>query len=174
MTVPRALICAGAVILSLFPQPSGPQAKGQSQTIVIRAGTLLDGRGGQRRNVDIVVDGARIVRIEPASSARPTYDLSALTVMPGGIDTHVHINWHFDPDGKTHHLPGSEESREQQLRYTLDNAAVTLRSGITTVQSLGADIDRDAREQIHSGKAPGPRLITSLGSLSERTGTPDQ
>ena len=148
--------------------------------IVIRAGTLLDGKGGSRRNVDIVVTDRTITAIRPAARETPTYDLSRLTVMPGGIDTHVHINWHFDPDGKTHHLSAQEEPREQALRYAIENAQVTLRSGITTVQSLGAAIDVDLRTRIRSGgpaigdqivPVRGPRLLTSIGSI--QGGNPD-
>ncbi|MGH7468051.1 MAG: amidohydrolase family protein [Longimicrobiales bacterium] len=161
-----ALVLVGAAAMRSHDRPA-------QERIVIRAGTLLDGRGAQRNNVDIVINGRRIEAIRAAGSARPTHDLSAFTVLPGGIDTHVHINWHFDPDGKTHHLPPAQETREQALQYTVENAEVTLRSGITTVQSLGAAIDSEVRAAIASGKTPGPRVITSLGSLSERTGSPD-
>ena len=145
----------------------------QSTAVTIRAGTLLDGRGGAQRNVMITVRDGRIELIA-AESGPVDYDLSQYTVMPGGIDTHVHINWHFDPDGRTHHLPASEESAGQAMAYAVENAGVTLRSGITTVQSLGAPIDRDLREAIARGAVPGPRLLTSLRSLNERSGTPDQ
>ncbi|HSL71086.1 MAG TPA: amidohydrolase family protein, partial [Longimicrobiales bacterium] len=141
---------------------------------ILRAGTLLDGHGGVQRNVDIVISGRRIEAIRPAGNERPTHDLSSFTVMPGGIDTHVHINWHFDPDGRTHHLSAQEETREQALQYALDNARITLSHGITTVQSLGAAIDGAVKAALQSGRSPGPRLITSLGSISERTGGPEQ
>jgi imidazolonepropionase-like amidohydrolase len=55
-----------------------------------------------------------------------------------------------------------------------ENAKVTLMNGFTTVQSVGAPSDKALREKIASGEIPGPRLLTSLGSMSERTGTPDQ
>ena len=173
--MPRIPALSAALALLLVQGPGTPGPVPQTrERIVIRAGTLLDGRGGQQRGVDIIVNGSRIEAIRAAGSERPTHDLSAYTVMPGGIDTHVHINWHFDPDGRTHHLPANQETREQALRYALDNARVTLRSGITTAQSLGAAVDSDVRDSVAMGKVPGPRIITSLGSLSERTGTPDE
>jgi len=49
-----------------------------------------------------------------------------------------------------------------------------LMSGITTTQSLGSPEDRDLRDAINRGALPGPRLLTSLGSLSEASGTPDE
>ncbi|HEX7122331.1 MAG TPA: amidohydrolase family protein, partial [Gemmatimonadaceae bacterium] len=44
----------------------------------------------------------------------------------------------------------------------------------TTVQSLGAALDADVRDAIARGELPGPRILTSMGSLNERVGTPDQ
>jgi len=58
------------------------------------------------------------------------------------------------------------------MLYAVENAWVTLRSGITTVQSLGARLDGDLREFIDRGAVPGPRILTSLRSISR--GEPDQ
>ncbi|PYS46898.1 MAG: amidohydrolase, partial [Acidobacteria bacterium] len=71
----------------------------QDRPVTIRVGMLLDGKGGVQRNATIVVQGSKIQAITPNAS-NPTYDLRALTVMPGMIDTHVHINWHFGKDGR--------------------------------------------------------------------------
>jgi imidazolonepropionase-like amidohydrolase len=54
------------------------------------------------------------------------------------------------------------------------NAYETLMSGVTTIQSPGSPEDRDLRDEIARGRLPGPRLLTSLGSLSEQAGTPDE
>jgi hypothetical protein len=53
--------------------------------IVIAASTLLDGRGGALHNTRIVIEGARIVAIDPKASP-VDYDLRSLTVLPGWID----------------------------------------------------------------------------------------
>src|SRR5437867_10870422 len=63
---------------------------GQERPITIRAGIILDGRGGVIRNASIVVQGSKIVKIDP-NAVNPTYDLRSLTILPGLIDTHVHI-----------------------------------------------------------------------------------
>lgn len=147
-------------------------ASAQPDTTHILAGTLLDGAGGTQRNVMIdVVDGV-IVRVGPVAGRTPTIDLSSATVLPGGIDTHVHINWHFDADGVTH--DDRNETEEQAFAYAAENARVTLLSGITTVQSLGSTIDGPLRDAIAAGEIPGPRVLTSLRSLSERSGTPEE
>jgi imidazolonepropionase-like amidohydrolase len=46
--------------------------------------------------------------------------------------------------------------------------------GFTTVQSVGAELDKDLRDMIAAGALPGPRLITSLRAINERTGNPEQ
>ena len=144
-------------------------AMGQSTMITIRAGTVLDGRGGIVRNTAIVVNGSRIARLDPAIT-RASYDLGKLTVMPGGIDTHVHLTSHFDADGRAHNDPGGAEPLEQTVLYTAENAYRALMVGITTVQSIGSTLDRDLRDAIARGTIPGPRVITSLDWITPEDG----
>src|SRR5436853_1652503 len=151
-------------------------ARAQERPTVIRAATLLDGKGGVVRNVSIVVQGTRITRIDSnAQSQSATYDLKASTVMPGWIDTHVHIGAHFDPNGKSH-SPASakDETAQQTMLYAVENAYNVLMAGFTTVQSVGAPLDRDLRNAIARGTIPGPRLLTSLRPVDDTTGTPEQ
>src|SRR2546421_6001002 len=68
--------------------------------IVIQASTVIDGKGGVARNQQIVIEGSRIVSVGPGKLAA-TYDLGSLTLMPGWIDTHVHLNWHMDENRKS-------------------------------------------------------------------------
>ena len=154
----------------ILPEP----ARAQERPTVIRATTLLDGKGGIMRNVSIVVQGTLITRIDPNAQGA-TYDLKGLTVMPGWIDTHVHIDAHFDPNGKSH-SPASarDETPEQTMLYAVENAYNVLIAGFTTVQSVGAPRDRDLRNAIARGTIPGPRLLTSLRPVDENTGTPEE
>lgn len=144
----------------------------QAEPFTIRAGRLLDGKGGVLDDVTVTVEGSRIVSVEPGGKGTPTWDLRGLTLMPGGIDTHVHISWHFDPDGKTHHDEAEPPARS--VLYAAENAYETLRRGITTVQSLGAPEDRELREAIGRGILPGPRIVTSLEPLGEEAWTVEQ
>ena len=149
--------------------PSPAPAPGQSVTTTIRAGTVLDGRGGTVRNQTIVIEGARIARLEPAGKTA-TYDLGRLTVLPGGIDTHVHITSHFDANGRAHNDPGGAEPLQQTVLYTMENGYRALLAGITTVQSIGSNLDRDVRDAIARGTLPGPRVITSLDWITPEAG----
>lgn len=140
---------------------------------VLRVATLLDGRGGSQRDRDIVIVGDRIAAIVPRGlSSGVLYELSDLTVLPGLIDTHVHIGWHFDRSGRTQSRE-VEESAEESILFGAENAWVTLHGGVTTVQSLGSRTDVELRNAIARGVLPGPRVLTSIAALSIRTGDPE-
>ena len=143
---------------------------GQDRSITIRVGRALDGRGNVVRNTALVIQNGKIVRLDPAIRLA-TYDLSALTVMPGMIDTHVHLTWHFGPDNR---FTQRDSSPAQTMAYTMENAYLTLMAGFTTVQSVGAPIDKDLRDAIERGILPGPRILTSYGQITSGRLTPDQ
>ncbi len=131
-------------------------------SILIRAGLLVDGKGGVQRNAVVTVDGAKIARVSPAGATgaqRVAYDFPGLTLLPGFIDTHVHLNYHFGPDGR--YMVGEEPPQRLAL-YAAENAYVTLMAGFTTVQSIGAPVDVELRSAIARGLLPGPRVLTSI------------
>ena len=143
----------------------------QIALIVIRAARVIDGRGAVIPNAAVVVDGAKIVRIDPHPT-RADYDLGDRTLMPGGIDTHVHIGWHFDVNGRS--SDGENETSEQATLFAVENGVKTVMGGITTVQSLGAPIDKPLRDTIARGVIPGPRILTAIHPIYDSKLTPDQ
>lgn len=143
---------------------------GSIATTTVRARTVIDGRGGATSNATVTVRDGKIASVGQQSGA-PTIDLGTLTLLPGFIDTHVHIGWHFDENGRYHSGP---EPAEQAALYTAENAYVTLMAGFTTVQSLGAASDKPVRDAINRGILPGPRILTSLGQISNQKSTIDQ
>ncbi|MFW6108665.1 MAG: N-acyl-D-amino-acid deacylase family protein [bacterium] len=61
--------------------------------VVIRGGTVLDGRGGEAAGVDVGVAGERIEALDPslaAAEAERVLDATGLVVAPGFIDIHAH------------------------------------------------------------------------------------
>ncbi len=145
----------------------------QQRRIVIAAGTLLDGKGQVLKNTRIVIEGSKIVAIDP--NAGPVdYDLRSLTVLPGWIDAHVHITWSFDEHGKN---AGAAPTTPYATLQAAANAWATLMAGFTTVQSVGNPADIPLRDAIAKGNVPGPRILTSVDVLmgrGEQTGTPDE
>jgi imidazolonepropionase-like amidohydrolase len=136
----------------------------------IRARQVIDGRGGVTNNATVTVVNGKITSVGQASGT-PTIDLGNLTLLPGFIDTHVHIGWHFDDKGRYHSGP---EPAEQAALYGAENAYVTLMAGFTTVQSVGAMSDKPLRDAINRGVLPGPRILSSLGQVSNAKWTPDE
>jgi quinoprotein glucose dehydrogenase len=175
------LAVGGALVAAVVAASSGPtvpprmptsqQPAAQPPALRIRAGTLLDGRGGVQRDVVVTVRGQRIVAVAPYRAGMAVaWDLSGHTLLPGLIDTHVHIDGHFGPTGRA---DTRGETPEQRLRAAEENAQRTLRAGFTTVQSLGAPLDLTLREEIRAGRAEGPRLLTSVAQLTDATLSPD-
>jgi imidazolonepropionase-like amidohydrolase len=91
--------------------------------------------------------------------------------MPGLIDVHAHVAWHFDKDGRYAARPGTPA---QEILYSAENAYVTLQAGFTTIQSPGSPSDVELRDAVARGVLPGPRILTSIRQLNERSGTPDE
>lgn len=141
-----------------------------AQPIVLQTSTILDGKGGTLKDQQIVINGSRIQSVA-AGNAKFTYDLRGLTVMPGWIDTHVHLSWHFDAN---HKLVNQSEPLQSSAPFTAENAWLTLQGGFTTVQSVGAAIDADVRDRINQGSLPGPRILTSIRQINDKSGTPDE
>jgi imidazolonepropionase-like amidohydrolase len=145
-----------------------------AQPIVIKTSTILDGKGHILKNKAIVVEGGRISRVADGVG-NAAYDLTGLTVMPGWIDTHVHLGWHFNHENRLEQGgPGSKETHEQSALYAEGNAYATLMGGFTTVQSVGSAIDGDLRDLINAGVIPGPRILTSLRAVTESAGEPEK
>src|SRR6266404_1403728 len=141
------------------------------QLITIRAGTLIDGRGGVQRNAAIAIDGSRIVKLGNGAAETVTYDLSRFTVLPGLTDTHVHIGAHFGKDGRA---SNAGETPADAALAAAANAYAMLMAGFTTVQSIGQPIDAPLRDAIARGQIAGPRLLTSVYQLTDTKLTPDE
>jgi imidazolonepropionase-like amidohydrolase len=143
----------------------------QEHPIVLKATTILDGTGQVLRNTIVVVEAGKIARLGgDTPTGAITYDLTGLTVTPGWIDTHAHIFWHFD-NGR---LAGKDEPPVSAILHAADNAVLTLNAGFTTIQSPGSSEDKELREAIARGTIPGPRMLTSLEPLDEKSGPPEK
>ncbi|HZP47202.1 MAG TPA: amidohydrolase family protein [Vicinamibacterales bacterium] len=134
------------VPLDLKWTPAIPTTK-----LVVHAGKLIDMKSSvERANVDVLVDGNRIVSVVPHAAAnhanREVVDGTDLTVMPGLTEFHSHIQPDF----------GEAEGR------------AFLAFGITQVRSPGNTPYEpvEEREANEAGVRPGPR-VWGTGNLME-------
>ncbi|HYN07609.1 MAG TPA: amidohydrolase family protein [Vicinamibacterales bacterium] len=169
--LPFVLIGALTGRASVAQQPS-------SSPITIRAARVIDGRGKVLTNAVVEVQGTKIVRIDQRQGP-VTHDLGDATLLPGMIDVHTHIDWHFQPNGLYGRRDGQPaETPEQRDAAIAANLKATLEAGFTTVQNVGNGGDKALRDAIAAGKLVGPRILTSLGQVQAggRGGpaTPDQ
>lgn len=139
--------------------------------VVLRTSVLLDGTGQVLRDRDVVVEDGIITAVR-GHEGEASVDLRGQTVLPGLIDTHVHIGAHFDADGMTH--TDADEPGEVTALYAAENAHRTLMAGFTTVQSIGGAVDGPLRDAVARGDLPGPRIVTSLNPITDEEATPDE
>lgn len=165
--------------LALFSAAIGAQA----QTVIVQAGQLLDRPGQAPRGAStLLIKDGRIVHVRDGHHAAAAFDAAADTkvvdlrdhfVLPGLIDSHVHLT--DDLGGIAGQLASVQRSQSDNALEAAVNARKTLLAGFTTVRNLG-DGDgeiRALRDAIAAGKLPGPRILTANTSISATTGHGD-
>jgi imidazolonepropionase-like amidohydrolase len=164
----RTLLAAALVAPALGAQvaPVAPPAP-PTGPVVILSDRALDGRGGVLIDARIGVAEGKITSLTaPSSKEALTIDLRGYTVLPGWIDTHVHLDSHFDRTGRI--ATRTEPAAEAALGMA-NNAWLTLMAGFTTVQSVGALSEAPLRDMIRDHGFPGPRVLTSLSPIQGDT-----
>jgi imidazolonepropionase-like amidohydrolase len=158
--------------------PAAAQAQVQDESYaVIHAGALLDRPGREpRRNASLIVRGGKIVSVHDGFVQAPAgarlIDLRDRFVLPGLIDSHVHLD--SDRAGNEGLLAGFTESGQLSAYETLWNARKTLNAGFTTVRNLGDMGSTMAlRDAIARGWVDGPRIIDAARSISTTSGHMD-
>jgi len=152
---PWRLVYAG----QLLAEP-GQAARGAS-TLLLRGERIVEIRDGHAPPAEFNLDHAEII------------DWRDLYVLPGLIDSHVHLSSDLGGVAKTLSLVTQGEA---DVAYEAAlNARKTLHAGFTTVRNLGdADgVVRALRDAVAAGKLQGPRILTSNASISATTGHAD-
>lgn len=152
--IPR-LVHAGQLL-----EIPGQPPRGES-TVLIRGDRIAEVRDGHLDAAAFGLDQAEII------------DLRAHFVLPGLIDTHVHLD--SDLGGVAYQLAAVSRTQSDVAFEAAMNARKTLRAGFTTVRNLGDSdgVIRALRDAINSGKVEGPRIQTSNTSISATSGHAD-
>ena len=145
---------------------------------VVQAGQLLDRSGQPARGPStIIIRGDRIesivAGIVPGPAGARIIDLSDRFVLPGLIDSHVHLD--SDAGGDASLVEGVTSSDAAAAYRTLGNAQKTLQAGFTTVRNLGDGTGATLalRDFVPSGAILGPRIVDAGRSLSTTSGHMD-
>lgn len=148
-----------------------------ADTTVIHAGHLLAEPGeGYLTRQTITVEDGKIVSVEAGYQRAPRgadlIDLKDAYVLPGLIDSHVHITGENGPNER---IKAFEDTDVDAAFDGAGFAYVTLLSGFTTVQDVGASNNAifGLRDAIAKGNVPGPRIRASGQSISVTGGHGD-
>jgi len=170
LTIALLTACGDAPSDQSLPTTSANQT-------VIHCGTLIDGIADEAlANQLILVDQGRIKAVISADQMGHTVessqagvseevtriDLSDSTCLPGLINTHVHFDG--NPEDSVDYSIYARRTPAENLALVLANARTTLLTGFTTVRHVGAWFPNavyQARDQIRSGQAMGPRILTA-------------
>ncbi|MBA4048515.1 MAG: amidohydrolase family protein, partial [Sphingomonas sp.] len=167
------MVAASPVGAQTPPAPSAPTGA----IVYVHAGHLLDRPGQAMRGPStVVMQGGKVVSVfdgfVPAPAGTTLIDLKDRYVLPGLIDSHVHLS--SDRAGQEGLLAGFTESRQLGAFEAYWNAQKTLQAGFTTVRNLGDDGATLAlREAIARGWVSGPRIIDAGRSISTTSGHMD-
>jgi imidazolonepropionase-like amidohydrolase len=165
--IPGALVAAA---LALPAQAAGPA------TFVQAGRVLVDPASGKVETAKtLVVQDGKVARILDGYVAEPggkVVDLKDSFVLPGLIDSHVHLT---SQQGPTSRMDEVTQSSADQAMAGARYARRTLMAGFTTVADLGADDQAifALRAATARGDVPGPRILASGGAISVHGGHGD-
>lgn len=179
--VPRALV-PGTLFLALLAsaapacaQPGPPPLTGVTY---VHAGRLLDRPGKPPRGpATIMVAGGRIIEVRdglvPPPAGATLVDLSNRFVLPGLIDSHVHLD--SDAGGVAALVEEVSENAPQKTLRALANARKTLQAGFTTVRNLGdgSGATLAIRDAAARGEVDAPRIVDAGRPISTTSGHMD-
>ena len=162
MLLARAGLAADVQPIPAPQPPAGP--------VVLLTSHALDGHGGTLTDARITVANGKITSLA-ASEEGTVIDLRGYTVMPGWIDTHVHLSSFFNSKGR---IATADEPPMDAAMGMAAAAWHSLMAGFTTVQSVGELIEKPLRDAIRDRGMPGPRVLTSLDWIDGTSETPDE
>ncbi|WP_420479269.1 amidohydrolase family protein [Brevundimonas sp. FT23028] len=166
-----ALVATGVAAQTPAPAAVSPGAG----TTFVQVGRLLaePSTGIVQRDKTLVIRGNQVVEIRDGFVGEGrVVDLRDRFVLPGLIDSHVHLTGEQSASSR---LDGVTRSNSDQAFVGARNALRTLNAGFTTVADLGATNESifALRDAVRRGDVPGPRIIASGEAVSIHGGHGD-
>ncbi len=172
----RVAVFATGAALAVLSIPSVAQVS--PAVTVIHAGRLLDRPGEPPRGPSTIrIENGRIAAVENGFAAAPAgaqvIDLRDRFVLPGLIDSHVHLD--SDAGGNAALIEGITDNAPVTTLRTLANARKTLLAGFTTVRNLGdgSGATMAIRDAAARGEVDAPRIVDAARSISTTSGHMD-
>ena len=174
-----ALIVAAALLTATSAQarqaPAAAAVSADQPTTFVQVGRLLADPASGRvlRDKTLVIRGNQIVEIRDGFVGEgEVVDLRGAFVLPGLIDSHVHLTGQQSP---TSRMDEVTQSNAAQAMVGARYARRTLNAGFTTVADLGASNEAifALRDAVRRGDVPGPRIIASGSAVSIHGGHGD-
>jgi len=174
-----ALIVAAATLAATSAHaqqaPAVAAVSAEQPTTFVQVGRLLaDPASGQvLRDKTLVIRGNQVVEIRDGFVGDgKVVDLRSAFVLPGLIDSHVHLTGQQSP---TSRMDEVTQSNAAQAMVGARYARRTLNAGFTTVADLGASNESifALRDAVRRGDVPGPRIIASGSAVSVHGGHGD-
>lgn len=162
-----------AVPVSSIVVANGRIAAIQAEAGGSLGGPALEGAAGQETASDPTAADVTAAPEEVAPAATKVIDLEGAFLMPGLVDTHVHLS--FDFEGMGMHFPKSDAEYAEYVDTRMrEKLAELLRHGFTTIMSPGDFWPQiiEVRERQRSGDLQGPRILVSGGIFTAPDGHP--
>ena len=134
---------------------------------VFAGGKVFDGTGAAVAEADVAVVDGRIDEVGVGLDGDEQVDVAGLTLLPGLIDTHVHVMF-----GHVDFWRLMQEPFSYRFYDAIRNLDATLRIGITTVRDAGG-ADLGVKQALEEGIIAGPRVQISITMLSQTGGHGD-
>ena len=148
-----------------------------AETLFVQAGKLLadPATGKVETAKTVVIENGRVARIVDGYVAEPggkVVDLKDSFVLPGLIDSHVHLTHEQSPNSR---LNAVTRGPADEALVGAGFARKTLMAGFTTVADLGADNKAifALRDGVKRGDVPGPRILAAGSAVSVHGGHAD-
>ena len=174
----RAWIIAAAVALfGLAPSAASQVEPAPDALTFVHAGRLLadPATGEVETEQTVVIQNGRVLRIEDGyvgEGQGRVVDLRESFVLPGLIDSHVHL---LGQQGPTNRIDAVTMTTSAAALEGAHYARITLEAGFTTVANLGASSEAifALRDAVARGRVPGPRILASGATISVHGGHGD-